>query len=292
MGGMRKASVGADEPAGTAKGKRARRAAGGPVLAVDVGNSVTSLGLFEEGELAATWTATTSELLTTDEAWAIAASFLRLVEDGALTGMDTPVCLGDGIVASVVPDLTDSWVAAIGRMSGRRPLVVGPGLKTGLKMRYNDPGQLGADRIADLVAAKSAYDPPFIVVDLGTTTNFEVVDSEGAFIGGAIAPGLKLSAKALADAAARLPVVDLKAPTSMVGKNTREAMQVGIVMGEVARIDGLIDLMWDELGYEADVVATGSDAAMLAALSKCVSQVDEHLTLRGLALLHAMNRRD
>lgn len=171
-------------------------------------------------------------------------------------------------------------------------LVVGPGLKTGLKMRYNDPGQLGADRIADLVAAKGSYAHPLIVVDFGTTTNFEVVDPEGAFIGGAIAPGLKLCAKALADAAARLPVVELIAPASMVGKNTREAMQAGIVMGEIARIDGLIDLMWGELGYETDVVATGSDADMLAALSKRIRRVDEHLTLRGLALLHAMNRRD
>lgn len=288
MGGIRKAAAGAD----AAAGKRSGREANGPVLAVDVGNSVTSLGLFEGGDLAATWTATTSELLTTDEAWAVAGSFLHLVEDGALLGAGGPVGLGDGIVASVVPDLTDSWAAAIGRMSGRRPLIVGPGLKTGLKMRYNDPGQLGADRIADLVAAKSAYESPFVVVDLGTTTNFEVVDREGAFVGGVIAPGLKLSAKALADAAARLPAVDLRAPASIVGKNTREAMQAGIVMGEAARIDGLVDLIWGELGYETDVVATGSDAAVLAALSKRIRRVDEHLTLRGLALLHAMNRRD
>lgn len=292
MGGIRKAVADADCPEAVVEAKRPRRTADGPVLAVDVGNSVTNLGLFEGGELAATWTATTSELLTTDEAWAIAASFLRLVEDGALSEIGGAVRLRDGIVASVVPDLTDSWVTAISRMSGRRPLVVGPGLKTGLKMRYNDPGQLGADRIADLVAAKGSYAHPLIVVDFGTTTNFEVVDPEGAFIGGAIAPGLKLCAKALADAAARLPVVELIAPASMVGKNTREAMQAGIVMGEIARIDGLIDLMWGELGYETDVVATGSDADMLAALSKRIRRVDEYLTLRGLALLHAMNRRD
>ncbi len=275
---------------GRRKGEGGSRS-GGPVLAVDLGNSETNLGLFLDGELAATWTATTPERLTTDEARAVATSFLHLVEEEGLLGAGrVPVQLDDGIVASVVPDLTDAWAAALNRMSGRRPLAVGPGLKTGLKMRYNDPGELGADRVADLVAAKAFYACPFIVVVFGTTTNFEVVDRDGSFVGGIIAPGLKLSAKALADAAARLPMVDVKAPPAIVGKNTREAMQAGIVMGEVARIDGLVDMAWDELGYETDVVATGSDASVLAALSRRVRHVDEHLTLRGLALIHALNR--
>lgn len=284
--------VGRQKAEGAGPGNRARRAQGGLVLTVDLGNSETDLGLFADGELTATWTATTPERLTADEAWAVVASFIHLVEDAELLGAGRgPVRLDDGIVASVVPDLTDSWVVALNRLSGRRPLVVGPGLKTGLKMRYNDPGELGADRVADLVAAKDAYASPFIVVDFGTTTNFEIVDREGAFVGGIIAPGLKLSAKALSEAAARLPTVDVKAPASIVGKNTREAMQAGIVMGEVARIDGLVDMTWDELGYETDVVATGSDASVLAALSQRVQHVDEHLSLRGLALLHALNRK-
>lgn len=253
------------------------------MLAVDVGNSVTNLGLFEGDELVATWTATTPERMTADEGHARIASFLDMREGAC--------AVSDGIVASVVPDLTDVWVAAVRSMTGRRPLVVGPGVKTGIKMRYNDPGELGADRVADLVAAKASYKLPFIVVDLGTTTNFEVVDRDGAFIGGVIAPGLKLSAKAVSDAAARLAVVDLKAPASIIGKNTREAMQAGIVMGEVARIDGLIDLVWEELGYETDVIATGTDAAALAALSQRIVRVDEHLTLRGLRILHETNRR-
>ncbi len=153
------------------------------------------------------------------------------------------------------------------------------------------PFLLGADRVADLVAARTAYTAPFIVVDLGTTTNFEVVDEGGSFVGGIIAPGVKLSAKALSDAAAQLAMVDLKAPASVVGKNTREAMQAGVVMGEVALIDGLIDMVWRELGYETDVIATGSDAAAIAALSQRVARTDEHLTLRGLSMLHTLNRR-
>ena len=253
------------------------------MLAIDVGNSVTNLGLFEDGDLAATWTATTYERMTADEARARIMSFLHTLE-GSFE-------VADAIVASVVPSLTDAWTVAARTLSGRRPVVVGPGIKTGVRMRYNDPGELGADRVADLAAAKASYEPPFLVVDLGTTTNFEVVDADGVFVGGIIAPGLKLSAKAVSDAAAQLAVIDLKAPASVIGKNTREAMRSGIVMGEVARIDGLVDAVWRELGYETLVVVTGDDAPAMAALSKRVSCVDEHLTLRGLGVLHALNRR-
>ena len=164
-------------------------------------------------------------------------------------------------------------------------------MKTGVKMRYNDPGELGADRVADLVAARTAYTAPFIVVDLGTTTNFEVLDAEGTFLGGIIAPGLALGAKALSQAAARLPRVELKAPTSVIGTSTREAMQAGVVMGEVARIDGLLDLVLAELGCEAPVVVTGADADAMAALLRHGARADQTLTLRGLRRLHELNRR-
>ena len=238
------------------------------VLCVDVGNSDTNLGLFVGGELEATWKVTTTERMTADEArMRMAGLFDMLERDGRRAICD------DAVIASVVPGLTDAWVTATRALTGRRPLVVGPGVKTGVKMRYNDPGELGADRVADLVAARTAYTAPFIVVDLGTTTNFEVVD------------------EALSDAAAQLAMVDLKAPASVVGKNTREAMQAGVVMGEVALIDGLIDMVWRELGYETDVIATGSDAAAIAALSQRVARTDEHLTLRGLSMLHTLNRR-
>ena len=256
------------------------------VLCVDVGNSDTNLGLFVDGELDATWTVTTTERMTADEArMRMAGLFDMRARDGKDAACD------DAVIASVVPGLTDAWVTATRALCGRRPLVVGPGVKTGVRMRYNDPGELGADRVADLVAARAAYEPPFVVVDLGTTTNFEVVDEDGAFVGGIIAPGVKLSAKALADAAAQLAMVDLKAPASVVGKNTREAMQAGVVMGEVALIDGLVDMVQRELGYDVDVIATGSDAAAIAALSQRIARTDEHLALRGLSMLHALNRK-
>ena len=262
------------------------REAARTVLCVDVGNSDTNLGLFADGDLAATWSVTTTPRMTADEArLRMAGLFDLLAREGG------PVSCDDAVVASVVPDLTDAWVSALRSLTGRRPLVVGPGVKTGVKMRYNDPGELGADRVADLVAARATYEAPFVVVDLGTTTNFEVVDRDGAFTGGIIAPGVRLSAKALADAAAQLAMIDLKAPASVGGKSTREAMQAGLVMGEVALIDGLVDMVWRELGYETDVIATGSDAVAFAALSQRIGRTDEHLTLRGLSMLHALNRK-
>lgn len=253
------------------------------VLAIDVGNSITSVGLIVGGELAATWTSTTPTRLTADEAGSVIDAFVRARGAGARPS--------DAIVASVVPSLTDAWVLAAHEACGVRPLVVGPGLKTGLQMRLHDPSELGADRVADLVAAKAAYPCPLVVVDFGTATNMEVVDPEGVVLGGLIGPGLRLAAAAVARAAAQLPVVDLRAPASVIGRGTREAMQAGIVVGEVARIDGLVDAVWRELGYETRVIATGEDARAMAALSQRITDHDEHLTLRGLGIIHRMNRR-
>ncbi len=261
-------------------------------LAVDLGNSTTELGFFLGEELISTYTVTTQSRMTVDEAWSNAASFLRFVSREDLpANLAGDMQLTDAIVSSVVPDLTDPWVEALNRLCGCEPLIVGPGLKTGIRMHYKDPGEIGGDRIADLVAALHTYECPFIVVDLGTTTNLEIIDRDGYFVGGIIAPGLHLAATALAEAAARLPVVDIKAPSSLIGKSTKEAMQAGVVLGEVARIDGLITMVWDELGYKSDVIATGSDALVLAALSEHINVTDEYLTLRGLRILLDMNRR-
>lgn len=276
------------------------------VLAVDVGNTVTRFGLIAQGVLAASWEFATRERMTSDEARLEIVNFLSMLErertraqakgddarlldsvfsdDGRFIGSPT-----DAILSSVVPDLTDIWVGALAVECGRKPFVVGPGLKTGLKMHYNDPSEVGSDRVATLVAAREAYGYPLIVVDLGTTTNFDVLDGEGAFAGGVIAPGIALSAKALAQAAARLPVIEIKVPPSTIGKSTREAMQAGVVLGEVARIDGLVDAIWAELGCSTRVVATGVQAGIVAALSQRVECADEPLALRGLGILYALN---
>lgn len=252
------------------------------LLAVDVGNTVTKFGVFAADELAGTWEVTTSERCTADEAWAQAACAIDML------GAPEPA---SAILSCVVPSLAEVWRSALGKLCGARPYVVGPGLKTGIRMRYDDPSEVGSDRVADAVAARETYGAPVVVVDLGTTTNIEVVDESGAFAGGIIAPGVALGARSLAAAAARLPMIELRAPERVIGRSTRSAMQSGVVLGEAARIDGLLDAVMDELGVEAPVVITGDGAAQVAALISHDAVVDETLTLRGLHHIWRRNRR-
>lgn len=256
------------------------------VLTVDIGNTTTRFGLFslEGGEpgLEGTCELTTPARITADEARIQAAQAL------AIMGAE-PV--PDAILSCVVPALTDAWRHALAELCGARPLVVGPGLKTGVRMRYDDPAEIGPDRIADVVATRAAFGAPAVAIDLGTTTNFEAIDADGAFAGGIIAPGVALGARSLAQAAARLPMIELRAPERVIGRSTQTAMQSGVVLGEAARIDGLIDAIAGELGAEAPIVITGNGARDIAALLKHDAAVDETLTLRGLALIWQLNRR-
>lgn len=267
------------------------------VLAVDVGNTSTRFGLLAvrrdpaaatsgKGgwcvELVGSGMLTTPGRLTVDEARIQLRDARSLMPDIEPEG---------SILSCVVPTLSDSWRAALAHAFGRRPMVVGPGLKTGVRMRYDDPSEVGADRVADIVAARATYGCPVVVIDLGTTTNFEVIDERGDFIGGVIAPGIALGARALTEAAARLPVIELHEPAYVIGRNTRAAMQSGVVFGEAARIDGLLDALMGEMGGEAKVVMTGSGAEDMVGLLAHDVTVDDTLTLRGLALLWALNRR-
>lgn len=252
------------------------------LLAVDVGNTSTHLGVFEDERLLGTFEHTTPARIAPDEAR------LRVREAMLMLGHETPT---DAILSCVVPPLSDSWRQALAVECPARTLVVGPGLKTGVRMRYDDPAEVGSDRVADVVAARETYGSPVVAVDLGTTTNFEVVDAEGAFAGGIIAPGVALGASSLNRAAARLPMVELRAPARVIGKNTRSAIQSGVVLGEAARIDGLIDLVLSELGREAPIVVTGNFSHAMSALLRHEVTVDDTLTLRGLDLLWLSNRK-
>ena len=247
-----------------------------------MGNTVTKFGVFAADELAGTWEVTTSERCTADEAWAQAACAIDML------GAPEPT---SAILSCVVPSLAEVWRSALGKLCGTRPYAVGPGLKTGIRMRYDDPSEVGSDRVADAVAARETYGAPVVVVDLGTTTNIEVVDESGAFAGGIIAPGVALGARSLTAAAARLPMIELRAPERVIGRSTRSAMQSGVVLGEAARIDGLLDAVMDELGTDAPVVITGDGAAQVAALISHDAAVDEALTLRGLHHIWLRNRR-
>ena len=197
------------------------------------------------------------------------------------------------ILSCVVPSLTGAWRMALSRTCQTRPLVVGPGLKTGVPMRYDDPSEVGPDRMADAVAARAEYGAPAVVIDLGTTTNFGVIDKTGAFAGGIIAPGVALGARSLSAATARLPMVELRAPAHVIGRSTQAAIQSGVVLGEAARIDGLLSALLDELncGQDVPLVMTGTDARRMARLLAHEVVVDDALTLRGLALIWLANQR-
>ncbi len=252
------------------------------VLAVNVGNGLTRFGAYVAEELVGTWEASTTAHLTVDEARSQARSVL-----GELLPGTTP----DGaVLACVVPQHAAAWAAALSGVASSRALVVGPGLKCGVRMRQDDPAGVGADRVANVAGAQALLGSPVVVVSLGTTTNVEVVGEDGSFLGGAISPGLTLGVRALATAAARLPMVELGAPSSVIGRNTHDAMQSGVVLGEVALLDGLIDKVFDELGYEAPVVVTGHHAGTIAGLMQHDALVDEPLTLRGLARIWYLNR--
>ena len=259
----------------------------GGVLLADVGNTETRLGLSLNGELAATWAATTPAHLTADEAYLTLRGLLGL--HASECGGAPPQPSG-AIVASVVPDLTEPWARALQRACGRRALVVGPGLKTGLKMRYNDPAEIGADRIADLVAARALYGAPCVVVDWGTTTNFEAIDCDGAFLAGPLPRPAAFRCLALAGRRAPFHGGGEGAAFGDRQEHAR-GHAVGRGSGEAARVDGMIDLIWEELGYETPVVASGRDAAGMAVLMRHAVRVEENLTLRGLCLLYGMNAK-
>ena len=253
------------------------------LLTIDIGNTQTTNALFDGEEMVARWATTTCSSETPDEVHRTLAAQLSLagysLED-----------VTDVALASVVPALAATMSEVAQRVSGKRPVVVGPGIKSGLPMRYDNPAEIGADRVADAVAAVNIYGAPVIVVDLGTATNIEVIDKDGNFCGGIIAPGLVSSSEALYQHAARLFQVGFSIPDHVIGTNTADAMSSGIMLGEVARIDGLVTRIFDELGYEAPVIATGGLGRHIAPASSTITGYEPNLTLLGLRMIYAKNR--
>jgi type III pantothenate kinase len=252
------------------------------LLAVDVGNTQTVIGLFEKDALEAHWRISSEADITADE--------LRLKMSGLLA-LDGHAWrdVDEFALASVVPRLTAAWVEVAEEACGCKALVVGPGLKTGMQVRYDNPHEVGADRIVNGIAAYEAFGGPVIIVDFGTATTIDVVSDDGAYLGGAIAPGVETSAEALFSKAARLSKVDLEAPPKAIGTNTRASVQAGLMLGEAVMVDGLVRKAWAELGQQTKVVATGGLAPVMAPLCETIDHVDVDLTLTGLRIIRDRN---
>lgn len=252
------------------------------LLAVDLGNTNLTFGVFEGSSLKHDWRLATRRDSMPDE---LGLTMLQLLRQ---EGFD-PSRVDAVVVASVVPPLNASLVQAIQRYFGREPLMVGPGIKTGLKIHYRDPKEVGADRIVAAMAAHKAYGGPLIIIDFGTATTYDVVSAEGDYLGGAISPGMGISVEALYERAARLQRVELKAPDRVIGRTTLESMQAGIIFGFTAQVEGMVARIKKELGQEARVIATGGLSSLIAAQTPVIELVDERLMLEGLRLIHEMN---
>jgi type III pantothenate kinase len=253
------------------------------LLAIDVGNTNIVYGLFEAERLVHQFRVESARGRTADE-YAVQLRALLDMHGVPLSAVDA------AILACVVPSLTDPMVRLVERVFSREAVVVGPGIRTGMAILIENPREVGADRIADAVAGFERARGGVIVVDFGTSTNFDVVTPKGEYLGGVLAPGLQISADALFARAAKLPRVEIAKPPKVVGKNTIHAMQSGIVFGYVGLVDGLVERLLIELGFPAAVIATGGLAPLIAPLSKTIGLVDDHLTLTGLRILYERNR--
>jgi type III pantothenate kinase len=253
------------------------------LLAIDVGNTNTVLGVFEGAALRDHWRIETSHARTGDE-------YGILIRQLFAAGGIDPSAVDAVMVSSVVPPLGRTLEHMSRRYFGREPLFVGPGVKTGIPILYENPREVGADRVVNAVAAYERWRCALIVVDFGTATTFDAISARGEYLGGAIAPGVGISMEALFRAASKLPRVEFARPPHVIGKNTVSSIQAGLVYGYVGLVDGICARMTEELGGAPKVVATGGLAALVAGISRTIVEVDEHLTLDGLRILHERNR--
>ncbi len=254
------------------------------LLAIDVGNTTTTIGLFDGERLRATWRIATGHQRLADEYAVILLGLLNVEQV-------TPDDIGDGVLSSVVPDLAPVFETLCREHLGVRPLVVDTGTRTGVRILYDSPRDVGADRVADVVGATKRYGPPpLIIVDLGTGLVFDAVSENGDYLGGAIAPGIGIASDALYERAAKLHPVELTRPPSAIGRNTVGAIQSGLLFGYVDLIEGMVARFKRELGGEAKVVGTGGWAELIARETRVFDVVDPDLTLHGLRLIHEANR--
>ena len=253
------------------------------LLAIDIGNTDITLGVFEGEELGATWHVATGIHRMADE---YAALLLNLLQHQNLKIAD----IKEIALCSVVPPLVSTFEELSQRYFHISPLVVGAGVKTGVSIRMDNPREVGADRIVNAAAAHHLYGGPIIITDLGTATTFDTVSKEGDYLGGVIAPGINIAAEALFMRAAMLPRVELTRPKRVIGTSTTLAMQSGLIFGYVGLVEGIVARIQRELGEKAKVVATGGYAELIAKETAAIDIVNPDITLIGLRLIHQMNQ--
>jgi type III pantothenate kinase len=253
------------------------------LLVVDVGNTQTHFGTWRGDELLEHWRFATVRESTADE---LGAALRSLLELRGVTLED----LDASIVSSTVPQLGLEWTAMVSRYLSHEMLVVGPGIRTGMSIRYDNPREIGADRLVNAVAAFEKVKGAVVVVDFGTAITYDPVSAEGEYLGGIITPGVEISMEALTSRAAALPRVEIAPPRSLIGKSTVDAIRSGIVYGFAGQVDAIVRRLRGELGEETETIATGGLAEHIVPFTETIDQVDDLLTLTGLRLLHERNQ--
>ena len=252
------------------------------LLAIDIGNTNLVIGCIENDRILFKARIATDRLRTSDQ---YGVEIKNMLEAYGVQIKDIDDC----IISSVVPPVFNSVKTGVMKIIGKQPMVVGPGLKTGLNIRVDVPGQVGSDRIVAAVAALAEYKPPLILMDLGTATTIEVVDADSSYVGGVIFPGVRVALDALTSRAAQLPGISLDQPKSVIGKNTVDCMRSGVMYGTAGMIDGIVDRMEEELGHKSTLVATGGMAQFVTPLCKHEIISDDDLLLRGLRYIYERN---
>lgn len=254
------------------------------ILLVDIGNTNTVIGVMKQNEVDVSWRIETVKHKTEDE-------YLVLIKGLFETeGLD-PAGVHDSIVSSVVPELNKPYRILLRKLCGKEPLFLGPGVKSGMPILLDNPREVGADRIANGVAAYEDCKSACLVIDFGTATTFDVVSAKGQYLGGAICPGPRMSVEALGRMTSKLHVVEIEKPNKVIGKNTSDSIKSGIFYGYLGEIEGLIKRISEELGEAPKVIATGGLADMFASSTDLIQAVDKDLTLKGLKIIYDRNRR-